>query len=791
MDRWRRPRLETAARHSALFDRALASNFPRHVTGSGGDLTFELHEPWIPAGARPAVVGSTAALGEWDLEAAVPLFPDPYPLWRATVPHDGSAAEYKFALIEDDERTWEHDRNRSIPATGTGPVLLRDEGLRGIAPWRGFGIAVPVFSLRSENGLGVGQFSDLPAFADWAAAAGCSVIQLLPVNDTTLNHDWDDSYPYNPVSVHALHPIYIDLTAIEGGGIDAQIDMVRDALNGLRDIDFPQVMEHKTRLLQAAYRNLGEALDEDADFLRFVEDNWSWLGPYSMWCVNRDRHGSPDSRDWGKDATFDPARLEALARSGKERSAMRFHWFVQYHLHRQLRSAADYVRSIGVALKGDLPIGVAPESVDVWVQPELFHVGTQTGAPPDAFSKLGQNWGFPTYDWDAMAADDYQWWRDRFAALAEYIDVFRIDHVLGFFRIWEIPSGGHDGTTGQFRPGLPLDSDALAAALGDVDLAGMTRPSIARSDIEDRFGEHAAAVVAEFFDAAADTLRFTATADSQQAIIEGFESGSFSGLAEDERSDLLRGLLDLSADVMLHPAGDGYVPAINWRDSTHYGALDEASQEAFDELALDFFHHRHAELWEAQGRRTLPALLDATDLLACGEDLGMVPNFVPPVMNEMGLLSLEIERMPKRLGDWIADPANAPYLSVVSPGTHDTTTLRQWWAEDEAVAKRYWREALGMSGPPPAEATPEVVEAILERQLATPAMLCIVPVADLLAIDSELSRDDLVSERINDPSNRHNRWRYRMDFSAAELFANESFTAHVRRLVAESGRVRS
>ena len=787
VDRWRKPRLETAARHSALFGRALASNFAEQE-GSRGELTFELHEPWIPAGARPAVVGSTAALGEWELEKAVPLVPDPYPLWRASVAHDGAAAQYKFALISDDRRTWEHDHNRLIPATGSGPVVVRDDGFRGITPWRGFGIAVPVFSLRSEEGLGVGQFSDLPAFADWASAAGCSVIQLLPVNDTTLNHDWDDSYPYNPVSVHALHPIYIDLNAIAGSGIAAQIEVVRDALNGLRDIDFPQVMEHKTRLLQAAYRNLGDVLDEDADFLQFVEHNWSWLGPYSMWCVNRDRHGSPDSGEWGKDAAFDSARLEALARSGKERSAMRFHWFVQYHLHRQLRTAADYVRSTGVALKGDLPIGVAPESVEVWVQPELFHVGTQTGAPPDAFSRLGQNWGFPTYDWDAMAADDYRWWRDRFAALAEYIDVFRIDHVLGFFRIWEIPPGGYDGTTGHFRPGLPLEPEALTAALGAVDLAALTRPVLDAGVVEERIGAQSDAVLATFFEVSKGSLRFSSAGDSQQSIIDTFESGAFSRLAEVERRELLRGLLDLRADVMLHPAGDGYVPAINWRDSTHYGALDEASQEAFDELALDFFHHRHSALWEAQGRRTLPALLDATELLACGEDLGMVPNFVPPVMNEMGLLSLEIERMPKRLGDWIADPANAPYLSVVSPGTHDTTTLRQWWAEDEAVVKRYWREALGRSGPAPAEASPEVVEAILRRQLDSRAMLCIVPVADLLAIDSELSRDDLVSERINDPANRHNRWRYRMDFSAAELLANESFTAHVRRLVAESGR---
>ncbi|MCP3975103.1 MAG: 4-alpha-glucanotransferase [bacterium] len=791
VDRWRKRSADRLSRHSALFTRALAGGYPATEPVTVGSVRFRLHEPWIPKGLSPAVVGSIAALGSWDPAQAIPLAASPYPTWEVAVDVAGEAVEYKYLLLDGDGAvvTWESGPNRTLPPLSSGGTGVADDELRGIEPWRGAGVAVPVFSLRSERGIGVGEFADLMPFADWAADIGMSVIQLLPVNDTVLDHDWDDSYPYNPVSVQALHPMYVDVSAIDGHGVGGLLEKARSQLNDLEEIDYVTVMERKWSLLRAAYANVRDTLDDNGEYADFVDEEWEWLGPYSAWAMLRDLHGTGVTAQWGADATFDADRIAAMAVPGApEYEGLQFHWFVQFHLNRQLKQAAAYVRSRGLALKGDLPIGVAPESVDVWMQPELFHIGAQTGAPPDAFAVRGQNWQFPTYNWTAMEDDGFRWWKDRFRALAEYVDVYRIDHVLGFFRIWEIPPGGFDGIVGHFRPTLPLTEDYIRAALGRVDLDTLTEPRVDRIEITEKFGVNAPAVLARFFPGPSVSPEFAPDVATQRMIRAAFADGALPDVVGSERTAMERSLLDMAADVLLVRVDDGFAPRISWQETGHYRRLDTGQQGRFDAMALDFFHHRHAQLWEEQGRRTLPAIVDAADLLTCGEDLGMVPELVPRIMNDLGLLSLEIERMPKRLGDWAADPADAPYLSVVSPGTHDTTTLRQWWAEEKASTDRYWSEALEGVGPTPSTLTPEVAAHILERQLASPAMLCIVPIADLLAIDGDLRRVDADTERINDPANRHNRWRYRIHLDTAELAAAAEFNDQVRSMILQSGR---
>ncbi len=734
------------------------------------------------------IVGSAAEMGAWNPTRGLSMVPAPFPWWEAGADLPAEPAEYKFVVTgSDGSQAWEAGTNRLLSAT-EGTTIVHDDEVRGLRGWRGAGVAVPIFSLRSNRGVGAGQFTDIEPLADWAASVGISVIQLLPVNDTVLNHDWDDSYPYNPVSVQALHPLYMDLDAIDDGGIGAETEAMRRRLNGLPEISYVEVMEEKWRLLRQAYRNASVALSEDAGFDAFVADERSWLIPYSAWAVLRDRHGTPDFRRWGGDATYRPERVDAMAEPGSpDYGDLRFHWFVQYHLQRQLTAAADYARGRGVALKGDLPIGVAPESVEVWRQPELFHVGAQTGAPPDAFAVRGQNWEFPTYDWSRMAEDGYAWWRDRFTALARYVDVYRIDHVLGFFRIWEIRQSADDGLLGHFRPSLPLSVEEVQAVLGPVDLEPLTKPLASEATLE-RFGEHATRIRDGFFLAKPHGLALMPGVATQRRILRAFELGILDDLDEGERLHVRRTLLDVAADVLLLEVAGGYEPRISWQDTEHYRRLDDAQRTGFDTLAIDFFHHRHTALWEAHGRATLPAIVDATDLLTCGEDLGMVPDLVPRVMNELGLLSLEIERMPKRLGEWMADPAAAPYLSVVSPSTHDTTTLRMWWTEDRALTERFWREALGKEDSAPSELDGPTAEAMVRRQLDSPAMLSIIPMSDLLAIDEGLRRTEIATERINDPSNRHNRWRYRLHLSLDELAAADHFNHRVRTLIAGSGR---
>ncbi len=547
------------------------------------------------------------------------------------------------------------------------------------------------------------------------------MVQLLPVNDTVAVHGWDDSYPYDPVSVHALHPLYVDLLDLPGAeSVADAVTMLRDELDHLDTIDYPRVMAATWSLLRRLYL----AAPPDPAVTSFAEVEWDWLGPYALWCLLRDRHGTADHTAWRADATFDPDRVAEVADpTHLDHDELMFHVWVQYHLRRQLDTAAAHAHARGVALKGDLPIGVSPTSVETWVHPEWFHLGTQSGAPPDDFALDGQNWGFPTYDWDAMAEDGYGWWRHRFEALARTFDLYRIDHVLGFFRIWEIPAGASSGLLGRFRPCLPLSEAEVRGWLDDVDLDALTRPP-----------------------------------------------------GDDPR------------DVALLDVDGGWHPRIRWWETTAHQRLTPARRAAFDAMANDFFHARHGHLWRGRGRMALQGVVGATRLLACGEDLGMVPPSVPEVMHELGVLSLQIERMPTYEDTWRSDPADVPYLAVTSTGTHDMPVLRSWWGASPDAAARLWSDALERAGAPPLELSPPVAEELVAAQLASPAMLCILPIQDLLAIDADLRRDDPDAEQINHPEDRHNRWRYRLHLRTTDLHDATAFTARVRSLVAGAGR---
>lgn len=799
VDRWRPHDPAGRSRDSALFTRAIAAHFPPGEPTTGR-VTFRLLEPWISPGSTPAVVGSDPALGAWDPDHALRLVPDAFPWWSAAVDLEDPPADlaYKLVVIDEDGSVdWEAGDDRVVPPDLTGRFTVVDTAVRGLEPWRGAGVAVPVFSLRTDRSIGAGQLLDLVPFVDWAADVGCSVVQILPINDTVKTHDWDDSYPYDPVSVHAIHPLYLDVAEVVGrlpvaeATVGPAVVEAREYLEAHDEVAYEEVMEARWELAIAAF---DACIQADAEAVSgFVERQWSWLGPYAAWCVLRDRNGSADWATWGPDSTFDPARVEALADpTSPAHREMAFHCWLQFHLYRQLDLAVGHARSRGVAIKGDLPIGVSPTSVETWVHPHLFNLGTQTGAPPDAFSALGQNWGFPTYDWQAMAADDHGWWRSRFRAMARSVDAYRIDHVLGFFRIWEIPGGEVDGLLGRFRPCLPLDGDAFAAHLG-VEVERLRRPVVDVDVLERRFGDLTAAVRAACFEGPDDDLRFRATLANQRALVEAFDAGALAGVdpvALGDRAPVVRRhLLDLRADVLLLPVEGGDHPRINWGDTEAYRRLDDEQQSRFDAVASDFYFHRHEAFWGGQGRRTLQALLDATDLLACGEDLGLVPAVVPEVMADTGVLALEIERMPKVLGAWIADPAGAPYASVVSPSTHDMAPIRQWWEEERPVVERYWTEALGRDGDAPDTLDPVTARDLLRRQFASPAMLAIVPIQDLLATDGDLRRAD-PHERINEPADRHHRWRFRLHLTVEDLANADAFNERVRQMVAASGRRR-
>lgn len=584
--------------------------------------------------------------------------------WSADV-EASDLKEYFFALMQDGliiRMDWDNHSSKApkkgevieekwIEAPAGCPFPRRHQQAKFDQPgFRSSGVAIPVFSLRSKNDFGIGEFTDLKPLVDWAAECGMSIIQLLPINDTTRKGQWKDSYPYSPISSFGLHPLYIHLQDI-GVKADAEFKKAQKALNELPAVDYPRVFKEKMAYIRKAFEECGAKDMAGAGFKKFVKENSFWLDEYCNFCAKRDKL-EPEYFQW-----------------------------IQYHLDKQLSKVVEYAHSKGVSLKGDLPIGVSGDSADAHYHPELFNLDSNAGAPPDFFSVDGQNWGFPTYNWEAMSKDNYAWWKRRLKKMSQYFDALRIDHILGFFRIWEIPAEHKSGLLGHFNPALPYSLDEIKNAYLHLD-------------------------------------------------------GLF---LEDPR----------------HPGY--YQPMI----TPHSQDLPQWQQERFGAMYNDFFYHRHDEFWRRNAERKLPELLSASGMLICGEDLGMVPDCVPGVMDHWKILSLEMTNMEKGR-PW-------PYLSVCASSSHDMEPLRLQYKGK--VNEFYIRN-------------------ILAAHFHSASMLAIHPLQDYLALDPSLARKDWQNERVNDPANPNNHWCYRVHLPLEELNTEKAANLNtvVKALLKESNR---
>ena len=701
------------------------------------------------------------------------------------VPGEETAGSGSVILYGSKTRLEVRDSWQDVP----GDIPLRSapfrSGVFSLVPgkvWKAAGTAVPVFSLRSEKSFGVGEFNDLKLLVDWAAATGQKVIQLLPVNDTTMTGTWEDSYPYNANSSFALHPQFLHLP--DAGVVeDEEYLRLRDELNALPQVDYERVNREKLRLLRKAFKKTRKRVSGTKSYMKFVSGNASWLLPYAAWCMLRDDFGTADFTRWKSDKgdfrTHKPEKVREYVSARQDESD--FWCFVQYHLHLQLSGARDYAHSKGVVFKGDLPIGVSRTSADAWVDSRLFYMNCQAGAPPDAFSEEGQNWGFPTYNWDEMARDGYAWWKSRLKTMSQYFDAFRIDHILGFFRIWEIPADAEHGLLGHFNPALPYSSEELSRFGFDMSSGRYSLPYIDDFLIDGVFGEYAAEVKKK----CVKDGRLRGRYASQRKVAEAFPGQDGKSVA------LKNGLMHILDNVLFveDPKRKGFWhPRIAAQYTYSYSLLDEYRRRAFNRLYDDFFYRRHNAFWKDSAMRKLPSLLTATGMLACGEDLGMIPDCVPDVMREYSILSLEIQRMPKNPGEDFAGTAGYPYYSVCSTSTHDMNPIRAWWEEDRAVTDKFWHEVLGEQGDAPWFCEPWICRRIMKMHLGSPSMLAIFPLQDWLSMDGNLRLEDPSAERINVPAVARYYWRYRMHLTLENLLSQSGFNAMVKEMIVASGR---
>ena len=765
-------------------------------------VRLKVRAPQLSGKQRLMLVGNDKQLGCWDVFKAVPMAEHNYNEWLVDLDATklaGRTFAFKFIAVDQFDRAdvvWEGGGNRQVtlPDVKENSVTVYelDEAFFPIYNVRCAGTQVPVFSLRSRSSFGVGDFGDLRKMIDCIAQTQQRVLQLLPINDTTTTHTWTDSYPYSCISIFALHPQYVDLNAlpwIEDADTRKKFEDLRLELNSLPQIDYERVNDAKTEYMAVLYQQEGKKVLASAEFKKFFAEASHWLVPYAQYCYLREKYGTADFTAWPDHNHFDEAERSAL--SGPRNVAFKnvaFYYYVQFILNSQMAGVHEYARSKGVVLKGDIPIGVSRYGCDVWQEPRYFNLNGQAGAPPDDFSVNGQNWGFPTYNWDEMLKDGCRWWIHRFANMSKFFDAYRIDHVLGFFRIWEIPIEAVHGLLGQFSPALGMTREEIEAYGLHFQEALFTEPFITDWVVERMFGERAQMVRETYLEPSHDGRYRMKEAYSTQRKIEK----AFAGKTDKADTDLRDGLYALVSDVLFvrdHRDPNKFHPRISVQFDFIYESLYDSDKYLFNKIYNDYYYRRNNQFWYREAMNKLPKIVEATRMLVCAEDLGMVPDCVSWVMNELKILSLELQSMPKDPNVRFGVLSRNPYRSVCTISSHDTPTLRQWWDEDEARTQDYYNNVLQKYGAAPHPLPGWLARDIISRHLLCPSMLCILSLQDWLSIDEGIRLADKDAERINVPANPRHYWRYRMHVNIEDLISGHDFNQNVTDLIKESGRM--
>ena len=757
--------------------------------------------PQLRDGERLGVLGADKALGVWDVQKILPMTQHTYNEWVADIDAthlEDSHLEFKFVAFRNakNELLWETSMNRTVdlPEMKAGELVSYelDQAFFALYNRKLAGTQVPVFSLRTRKSAGIGDFGDLKTMIDFVASTGQKVLQLLPINDTTITHTWTDSYPYSCISVFAIHPQYADLHALpelKDAKARAEAEKTRAELNALDKIDYEKVNDFKINYLRQIFNQEGEKMMKTAEYKAFFQASELWLVPYAQYSYLRDKNGTADFNQWPDHQVWDEAERKALAdpKTAAYKNVA-FFYFVQFVLDRQMQEAHEHAKAKGVILKGDIPIGVNRNGCDVWTEPKYFNLNGQAGAPPDDFSANGQNWGFPTYNWFEMLKDGCQWWNRRFQNMARYFDAYRIDHVLGFFRIWEIPVHSVHGLLGQFAPALAMSREEIESYGLHFQEDRFIRPFITDWVLDRVFHERAGEVKEKYLDRLDDErYQMKPEVDTQRKVEALFAD------ATDEKELWLRdGLYALISDVLFvrdHTNPGVFHPRISAQLDFIYESLYDNDKAAFNRLYNDYFYRRNNQFWYQEAMKKLPKLVQATRMLVCAEDLGMVPDCVPWVMDELKILSLELQSMPKDPSVKFGHLSRNPYRSVCTISSHDMPTLRMWWDENIQRTQEYYNTMLYRQGPAPHPLPGWLASDIISRHLTSPSMLCILSIQDWLATDEALRLPSADAERINIPANPKHYWRYRMHLNIEDLAADKRFVQNITEMISQSGRV--
>ena len=647
------------------------------------------------------------------------------------------------------------------------------------------GTAIPVGALRSEKSIGVGEFADLAEFGALCVKMGIELVQLLPVNDTGYQ-----SSPYSALTAFGLNPIYIRIGDLpEASGFEAEIRAIGERFNGDVRFQYEALLRAKMDLLKKIYGANKKKIAGSASLKSWIEAN-SWVKAYSVFRRLKEANGERSWRDWDGFQKIDAAGIAAAWDDPSHAEEQLFWAWLQQALDTQFTAAAASLNKQGIILEGDLPILMNEDSCDVWSEPENFDMNLSAGAPPDMYSPEGQNWGFPIYNWDAQSKDGYTWWKARLKTAGKYYQTYRIDHVLGFFRIWASHRQDYSAIMGRYVPYVPLgQKDFKELGFDEGRLRWISEPHILTGEIWDSLKNGWGG---EFLDgdinAAAERVfdfALERVGEEELWLFKKSIRGEKDIAALDIHSAAKAFLLRSWGNRIFFEYEPGkYFPVWFHDQSRAYASLSEDEKKDLEAL-LEKRRIASEKIWEDEGKKLLSMLTVSSSMLPCAEDLGAVPACVPKVLTDLSILGLRVVRWHR---EWDKDGSpyvpfeDYPELSVCTPAVHDSSCLREWW--DREADQQQFSGFIGVPSLPKVY-NPGTAKIVLQKIAAAASRYRVFQLQDLLHLSNNYYAADPASERINVPgtANEFN-WTYRMPVNISDLLKDEELIRSVSELAA-------
>ena len=646
------------------------------------------------------------------------------------------------------------------------------------------GTVIPVSALRSEKSIGVGEFADLPEFGSFCKKMGIGLIQILPVNDTGY-----DSSPYAALTAFGLHPLYLRIGDLrEAAGFENELSTIKTKFNDAVRFPYEALLRAKMELLLKIYEKNRELIALSSSLREWIKIN-QWIKPYAVFRRLKEAHNEKSWIEWDEDFQKTDAKTIAALWEDPALSEKHLFWaWLQQALDLQFSAAAKSLAEMGIVLMGDIPILMNEDSCDVWAHPENFHLELSAGAPPDMYSPEGQNWGFPTYNWQAQSKDGYSWWKARLKTAEKYYQSYRIDHVLGFFRIWASRRNDISALLGRYDPFVPITRKDLEKLDYDKSrIRWVCEPHILTGEVWD-------AIRAAWGEPVNEEELKTAVS---RALVFGLERIGKEELwlfNRDVRSEKEIAALDIhdGAKAFLRKEWGNRIffefeknqfsPAWYYRNSRAYTSLSGEEKEKLEAL-LEDCQKQSEKIWEDEGRKLLSILTASSSMLPCAEDLGAVPGCVPKVLTELNILGLRVVRWHREWsleGEPYVPFEDYPELSVCTPAVHDSSCLREWW-DREADQERFC-DFLGIPSLPRVY-NPGTARIILSKIASAASRFRVFQIQDLLHLSSSWYASDPGSERINIPGtlNEFN-WTYRLHAELSTILKDEELVRAVKEI---------